>query len=146
MKQCTRCNSVKSLSEFFADKRTKDKKCSHCKICHKSLAYATKKDHVRTLMTQIKHRAKLKNLPFNLTLEYVLSLDSKQCPVFGTKLLWASERIKNDPNSPSLDKISPDLGYVQGNVAFLSFRANCIKSDATAKELQQVTDWVLKHG
>lgn len=44
----------------------------------------------------------------------------------------------NGPNSPSLDKIVPELGYVKGNIVVVSLRANQIKSDATIEELQAV--------
>jgi hypothetical protein len=44
------------------------------------------------------------------------------------------------PNSPSFDRINndPAIGYVRGNVNIISQRANQIKSDATAAELQAV--------
>lgn len=42
----------------------------------------------------------------------------------------------------SLDRIVPSLGYVPGNVAVISHRANRIKSDATADELRAVADWL----
>ncbi len=44
--------------------------------------------------------------------------------------------------SPSLDRLEPTRGYVKGNVAVISYRANRIKTDATAEELQRVLDWV----
>jgi hypothetical protein len=36
------------------------------------------------------------------------------------------------------------LGYVKGNVAVISHRANAIKNNATAEELQMVARWVSK--
>jgi hypothetical protein len=36
----------------------------------------------------------------------------------------------------------PAKGYVKGNVAVISTRANRIKSNATYKEIQMVADWV----
>ncbi len=47
------------------------------------------------------------------------------------------------PDSPSVDKLIPALGYVKGNVAVISRRANQIKSDCTSgDELRQVADWL----
>lgn len=100
---------------------------------------------MRTLITQVKHRAKTKNLPFNISLDYLLLLNSDVCPIFNTELLWAQKRKKNDPDCPSLDRIIPKLGYVKGNVAFISFRANNIKSDANCEELEKVLNWLKQY-
>lgn len=145
MKQCSKCKQTKPIFEFFVDNRNKTKKSSCCKICHVSSAYVTKEDHIRTLITQIKHRAKTKNIPFNISLKYLLSIKSDVCPVFNTELLWAQKRKKNDINSPSLDRIIPKLGYVEGNVAFISFKANNIKSDANCEELEKVLNWLKQY-
>ena len=48
-------------------------------------------------------------------------------------------------NSPSIDKIRPELGYVIGNVAIMSAKANSMKMDAsTPEELRMVADWLEK--
>ena len=41
-------------------------------------------------------------------------------------------------NSPSLDRIRLELGYVKGNVRVISGRANLLKNDATIEELEAV--------
>jgi hypothetical protein len=46
-----------------------------------------------------------------------------------------------DP-SPSLDCLVPSKGYVVGNVAVISKRANNIKSNASPEELERVLTWV----
>lgn len=48
---------------------------------------------------------------------------------------------KNSPNSPSLDRIVPERGYVRGNVVIVSFRANRAKSDLTIAELKQLVEF-----
>lgn len=42
---------------------------------------------------------------------------------------------KVEDNSPSLDKIIPELGYVKNNVWVVSIRANRLKSDSSYDEL-----------
>lgn len=44
-------------------------------------------------------------------------------------------------NSPSLDRIEPDLGYVAGNAIVISNRANRLKSDATIDELRAIASF-----
>jgi hypothetical protein len=38
-------------------------------------------------------------------------------------------------NSPSLDRIDNNKGYVKGNVIIVCSRANCIKNDGTWQEI-----------
>lgn len=44
--------------------------------------------------------------------------------------------------APQLDRIEPAKGYVEGNVVWLSRRANNIKGNATRKELEAVLKWI----
>jgi hypothetical protein len=37
-----------------------------------------------------------------------------------------------------LDRLIPELGYVKGNIAVVSTRANTLKRDATPEELMKV--------
>ena len=53
---------------------------------------------------------------------------------------WGNKKGRR--TSPSLDKINPDKGYMKGNVAFISTKANSIKSDATPKEVIKVAKWL----
>lgn len=63
------------------------------------------------------------------------------CPIFGLKLV-RGKTDKNRDASPSLDRIFPDKGYVPGNVAIISYRANRIKNNGTADELRLIADWM----
>lgn len=58
------------------------------------------------------------------------------CPVLGIKM-EIGEKNKN-VNSPSIDKIIPEKGYVPGNVIIVSMKANRIKADATPDEIIKV--------
>jgi hypothetical protein len=52
---------------------------------------------------------------------------------------------KTRPDSPTLDRILPELGYIKGNVAFLSYRANRIKDNGTMQEHYDIADWIWNH-
>jgi len=86
-------------------------------------------------------RAKRAGLPFDLTNEYMYERTPDACPVFGTPFVFLGMGCISD-SSPSLDKLVPVLGYVQGNVAVISNKANAIKSAATWKEIQMVAYWL----
>ena len=84
-----------------------------------------------------KQRAKRQVLPFTITVEDIVIPET--CPIFGTPLIW-SETPTND--MPTLERIIPALGYVPGNIAVISFRANRIKNDASLAELKQLVAWL----
>lgn len=83
-----------------------------------------------------KQRARLKNIPFTITLTDIVI--PTHCPILGLELVRNKGGKRALPNSPSLDRINPTLGYVPGNVRVISFRANTIKNDATKEEIYKV--------
>ena len=86
-------------------------------------------------------RAKYKDLQFNLTNDYIYSITPDRCPALGIELTFGgTKRVTS--NSASLDKIDPNKGYIIGNVAVISNKANIIKSNATANDIQKVADWL----
>lgn len=110
----------------------------------KKVYNGTKRGHVVKYLSKAKYRTKNNNIPFDLDLDYLLSIATDICPVFGTPFHWGRNKGERNRHTPSLDRIIPELGYVKGNVAFISTWANTIKSDATEKELYAVADWLHK--
>ena len=45
-------------------------------------------------------------------------------------------------NFPSLDRIDNSKGYVPGNIAVISMRANMIKNNATLAELKAIVAYI----
>ena len=91
----------------------------------------------KNLLRWAKSRALKNNIPFTLTFDDI-NVPHK-CPALGIPL-FSGKKVLGD-NSPSLDRIVPDLGYVPGNVIVISHKANTIKSTATWCELQRITDF-----
>lgn len=105
--------------------------------------WATKRGHMSRFLAKAKERAKEKNLPINLDIDYLESIATEYCPVFKTNFVWGfTGNGRDDIRGPSLDRIIPDLGYVKGNVVFISVIANNIKQNVTEKELYAVADWL----
>ena len=92
------------------------------------------------LLRHARDRAKRKNIPFDITAEDVIIPET--CPVLGIEL-QIGEKVACY-NSPTLDRIKPELGYVKGNIQVLSFRANMLKSNATIEELEKVLEHLKK--
>lgn len=87
---------------------------------------------------------KKRGIEFELDEEYLRSLWTGVCPVFGLKLnvplLESKGRGSN--HTAHLDRRDPKKGYVKGNVCWLSGRANRIKYDATIEELKALVAYL----
>lgn len=90
------------------------------------------------LLQNAKGRARRGKIPFDLTAADVTVPET--CPILGIPLRIGEGSAS--PNSPSLDRIDPQRGYVRGNVLVISHRANTIKSDATPEELRLVAQFL----
>lgn len=88
--------------------------------------------------------ARKKGLPYNLDSTYLESLWTGVCPVLGLSLNVPMKDAKGrgSLHTAHLDRIDPNKGYVVGNVAWLSGRANRIKYDATLEELRSLVAWM----
>ena len=85
-----------------------------------------------------KVRAKQKNLPFNLSTEYLKEIwpEDNKCPALGITMRKGDFCVTD--HSPTLDRIIPKLGYIKGNVQVVSALANRIMSDATVNQVMAV--------
>lgn len=105
-----------------------------------SVAYSRALSVEYRMLSNAKHRARDRGLPFDLTVADIQI--PATCPVLDIPLIKGKGRPT--ANSPSLDRIDPTKGYIPGNVMVISYRANTIKQDATAEELERVTAYVAK--
>lgn len=79
-----------------------------------------------------RQRARADDLLFNIARSDLTI--PERCPLLEIPLQVHTGRVQ--PNSPSVDRIVPALGYVKGNVWVISHRANLLKNDATLEELE----------
>lgn len=82
----------------------------------------------KRMLAMAKNRAKVQEIPFDIDHEYLLDLwdyQSGHCAVSGQLLdLSQPTEFSCNPDSPSLDKIVPKLGYIKGNVRFVCYQVN----------------------
>jgi hypothetical protein len=97
------------------------------------------KHPVKYLLKNARDRAEKKNLPFNLTEADIIIPDV--CPVFGIPIKIGATLEERD-NSPSLDRIIPQLGYVRGNVKVISFKANSLKRDGSIEDFEKIIEYI----
>lgn len=91
-----------------------------------------------------KRRARLKNLAFNLSSDYLEKIFPKTCicPILGYKMKVAN--INLGKLSPTLDRINPRLGYTKGNVEFVTNIANLMMTSATGRDIKKFVKWATK--
>lgn len=127
-KVCQSCDK-----EFFS--KTKHNR-KYCSIGCRQVGFR-KLSPEKYILSQIKARAKVRDYEFNLDLVDIIIPD--YCPILGLKLKYHSrERTGFFPDSPSVDRINNDRGYIKGNVRVISNQANKLKSDATIEQLELV--------
>lgn len=85
--------------------------------------------------------ARKRGIPFSLKFEE-LPDPPAVCPVLGIPMGFSDRR--NDPSSVSMDRFRPELGYVDGNVQWISYRANTLKNNATVEEIKKLAAWMEK--
>lgn len=94
-------------------------------------------DPKRYFLNMARSRAIALSLDFNLTYETMPEIPIT-CPVFGFPLEMGVSKGSLQPNSVTLDRIKPTLGYTQSNVQFISWRANELKRNGTLEEFEQL--------
>jgi hypothetical protein len=171
-KMCSRCGVVKPLNEFTVNRDKKDGHTSGCKSCatlkrakvkneepdkHKKMMEIRHKwgkdnpvrcrflgvrwrseNPVKYIYNAVRNRAKHTGIAFDIELEDIVVPEF--CPVLGIPLVW--QRGKRSDNSPSLDRMKPELGYTKGNVRVISMRANRIKNDGTVEEHEKIVRYM----
>ena len=92
---------------------------------------------IRSIIYRARHRAKKLGIPFNIE---VNDIDIPAfCPVLGIPLVRHPNKGRGyHPDSPSLDRINANRGYIKGNVRVISARANLLKNNASVDELEKV--------
>jgi hypothetical protein len=91
------------------------------------------------MLRSVKQSARIKKLECNIDKTDIIIPDV--CPVLGIPLF---KNGKLTANTPSIDRIKPELGYVKGNILVVSLLANRIKTNATAAQIFAVGKFYLE--
>ena len=97
---------------------------------------------ITAFLIQARNRAKEEGVPFALTLDYVddLCKSTPICPIMRVPLIRGSQGGRD--NSPSIDRIRPELGYVPDNVRCISQGANRIKGGMSPEQVARLAAYV----
>jgi len=137
--ECLRIRARKRYAKDIEKSREKERTRARLKRGPQRREYEKRYYHEnpeRYMLRSAKLRAKKHNIACTITEKDIVT--PKTCPLLGLELKRGTG--KQQPNSPSLDRIVPALGYIPGNVWVISHRANELKRDASASELQTLAN------
>lgn len=103
------------------------------------LEYAIKSKLARTL-SNTKSVCEKQGLPFDITVEDLYPYPLT-CPVLDVPINWMNVGSSSN-DSPSLDRMVPDRGYVRGNVRVISQKANRLKNNGTLEDFEKIIDYM----
>jgi len=95
----------------------------------------------------VRTRANQRDVFFDLKIEDIVI--PKTCPALGIPIepIVGKGRIDfgKNWNSPTIDRVDPTRGYVPDNIRVISYRANFLKNEATADELEAIARYIREH-
>lgn len=111
-----------------------------CWECHRQRNQDSYRRTVpRNLWRNAQRRAQERGIEFSILPEHVEV--PSHCPALGIPLVVTHGQRGSGDHSPTLDRIDPQRGYVPGNVAVISGRANRCKNDLSCEELAAVLSY-----
>lgn len=143
---------------------------SYCKLCHREYQYSHDRqlpqgyskskrlirqqrdplrEGIKTILYGCRWRSSKSNdMKFDITLDYLINLWESQhgiCYYTGLPMIMAGGRgtHKAQSNSASIDKLIPQLGYIQGNIVWCCHRINTIKSNCTEQEFYAICQLII---
>ena len=129
VRECTKCGVM------FPNK---SRVVALCNTCNSSRVKGESPE-VR-MYRRSKARAKERGVEFAIDKEDIYI--PEVCPILGIPLVVKSGSSGGSDNSPALDRIDNNKGYVKGNVQVISHLANMMKSSANVEQLQKFAAWV----
>ena len=120
--QCTKCGFKKDI--LYESLYGKRKSCSNCR-------YKGYNELTGTYFSNIKRRAKSRNMNFNINIKYIYNLyisQKKRCALSGVPIIIVKKNGRNENyTTASLDRIDSKKGYIKGNVQWVHKDVNKMK-------------------
>jgi hypothetical protein len=146
--RCTKCTNIYPLTREFYEIHNKNRftdictKC--CTIRRAELAHRKRNNpewYCRSLLKSLKYRAKEQLIPYGFSTPnylYQLWLNQKGLCYYTNEpmdfMAHTSSRLHPHNNYPSVDKLTPKLGYVDNNIVWCKYRINVMKQDLSKDE------------
>ncbi len=138
-------------TEAFVPKRSDARFCPICRETRIGQHWTQDpRWRLSKLLAATRNRSKTKILSNDLDLDFLTELWAKnegRCVLTG-KLFnlsaWGSGRVH--PDTPSIDRIIPSLGYVKGNVRLITYHMNMALSEFGTDRFEELAKAYLNNG
>lgn len=146
------------IAERWVKRSDSDSSHGHCLECQKISMRKSKdknpniykniqkrykrKDPVRDLIRGAKAMSKQRGLKFTITRDDIEL--TKFCPCCDKEMIVKYEGRQTD-DTPTLDRVKNDLGYIKGNVVIICWKCNQMKHKGTASEHRAIADYIDKY-
>ena len=137
-KVCTRCNVEKEITKENFPTREGGRFRADCRDCYNAFRRENHTYAKHHMIAHAKRRAKKRGLDCDLNKELYFP---KFCPILGIELKHGTDDWYNSPN---IDRIDNNKGYLMDNVIVVSALANSIKSAATPDQILAVAKFYKK--
>lgn len=152
--QCRTCYKQQQRAVFYAENKdriqtgARQYRVTNYEKClsqsRDRIEWKRAENPVRYMALRAKGAAKSRGIEWGISEEDLLQIEvPKVCPILNIALISIGS---NCDSSPSFDRIDSTKGYVPGNVAIISWRANTLKNDGTALEHELVAQWMRREG
>lgn len=95
------------------------------------------------ILNGAKTRSKKESMAFDLNAAWCKSRWTGNCELTGIAFVPAFNRQGPSMFSPSIDKIIPSLGYVEGNCRFVLWAVNAMKGRGTDSDMYRIAETLL---
>jgi hypothetical protein len=96
------------------------------------------KNKLQSLLDAARKRARTYGVPCTILVSDIVVPEF--CPILGIPLQHNAGKVGDD--SPSIDRLIPELGYIPSNIRVISYKANRYKSNLSKELLQRFIDYM----
>lgn len=142
--QCTECNITKKYVPTFQLINNVSKRCSLCGYSNKGEKNPSWKGFGKipgSKITRIEHGAKIRNIIYNLDIEYLSKLFDKQ----NGKCFYTKLPLSFDDNTASLERVDSNKGYEKDNVVWVHKNLNIMKRDLSLEDFLNICRLVVEN-
>jgi len=99
----------------------------------------------KKLLRSAEMRASKKHVPFGLTAEWAKSHWTGVCELTGIEFVLGQRGPGPKSFSPSIDRIKPELGYVESNCRFVIWAVNAFKAEGDDDQMFRIARALLSY-
>lgn len=151
--KCSKCHEIHDVKLFqiIRPKSAKPSRLSYCQPCRgkqtSKNVTSTLKNYFTSSLRRMRKKNVVNGIGFDVSAEFLIELyEEQEGKCFYTDIFMEipsyGEKNGRNAHGPSIDKIIPELGYVEGNLVLCTVRSNLMKSNCTLEEMREyLPDW-----